>query len=170
MTTIDNNIENLSNELENLSNVISPLEKQITQKQLKQEELKKQIIKNNKQADDLQNKYNYDLEQKPLIENEILTLTTDLSQLIENSKASATGKTITLTNAEDQEVYSIQVNGSFAQAEIPSLTNPQDIQKIEGNINISATNNSEENSILYALENNFIGENDYLLNGTLYQQ
>lgn len=170
LTTIDNDIENLSNELENLSNTISPLEKQITQKQLKQEELKKQIIKNNKQADDLQDKYDYDLEQKPLIENKILTLTTDLYQLIENSKASATGKTISLTDAEDQEVYSIQVNGSFTQAETPSLINPQDIQKIEGNISISATNNFEENSILYALEDNFVGENDYLLNGTLHQQ
>lgn len=170
LMSTEESIEDLSKELSKLSEKISPLENQISQKQLQQEQLKKQIIKNNNQADILQNQYDYDLEQKPVIEANVNSLTQELNLLVESSKSSSTGREISLTNSDDQEVYSIQVNGKFIQKENPSLNNPQDIQKIEGNITISAINNQEENSILYALEKNFIGENEYLLNGVLHKK
>jgi PPE-repeat protein len=120
----------------------------------------------------LQDKYDYDLEKKPIIEENLANAEQELNQLIENSKKTATGEIITLTNSDDKEVYSIKINGFFNQAETPSLTNPQEVKTLESNFTISATgDNNQENSIIYALsKGNFLGKNNILLNGTLTQK
>lgn len=172
LTTIEDNIETISEELEPLATEISNLEKEIVQKQERQETLKVQIAKNNQQADTLQDKYDYDLEKKPIIEENLAAAEQELSQLIENSKKTATGEVITLTNSDDKEVYLIKINGFFNQAETPSLTNPQEVETLENNFTISATgDNNQENSVIYAFsKDNFLGGNDILLNGTFAQK
>ena len=143
----DDTIRNLQNSLVEVNNTITPIEQNIA----------------------LQDQYDKDLEQKPIIEAEIANLNNELTELIDLNKATVNGELIDVTNAENANILSIKVYGKTTQRAIPSMTRPIQVFPLTNSISITAsTRTGLENTLYYYLGNgNFALADDYIKDGIL---
>lgn len=165
----DSTIRNLQNSLVEVNNTITPIEQNIAKTTNEKNEAERQKQRNLDEADALQDQYDEDLEQKPIIEAEIASLNNELTELIDLNKATVNGELINVTNAENANILSIKVNGKTTQRAIPSMTRPIQVFPLTGSISITAsTRTGLENTLYYYLGNGkFALADDYIKDGIL---
>ena len=152
-----------------MNNTITPIEQNIAKTTNEKNEAERQKQRNLDEADALQDQYDEDLEQKPIVEAEIADLNDELAELIDLNKATVNGELIDVTNAENANILSIKVYGKTTQRATPSMTRPIQVFPLTGSISITAsTRTGLENTLYYYLGNgNFALANDYIENGIL---
>ena len=165
----DDTIRNLQNSLVEVNNTITPIEQNIAKTTNEKNEAERQKQRNLDEADALQDQYDEDLEQKPIIEAEIANLNNELTELIDLNKATVNGELINVTNAENANILSIKVYGKTTQRAIPSMTRPIQVFPLTNSISITAsTRTGLENTLYYYLGNgNFALADDYIKDGIL---
>lgn len=165
----DGTIRNLQNSLVEVNNTITPIEQNIAKTTNGKNEAERQKQRNLDEADTLQDQYDEDLAQKPIIEAEIASLNDELTELINLNKATVNGELINVTNAENANILSIKVYGKTTQRAIPSMTRPIQVFPLTGSISITAsTRTGLENTLYYYLGNgNFALADDYIKDGIL---
>lgn len=165
----DGTISNLQNSLVEVNNTITPIEQNIAKTTNEKNEAERQKQRNLDEADALQDQYDEDLAQKPIIEAEIASLNNELTELINLNKATVNGELINVTNAENANILSIKVYGKTTQRAIPSMTRPIQVFPLTGGISITAsTRTGLENTLYYYLGNgNFALADDYIKDGIL---
>ena len=165
----DGTIRNLQNSLVEVNNTITPIEQNIAKTTNEKNEAERQKQRNLDEADVLQDQYDEDLEQKPIVEAEIASLNDELTELINLNKATVNGELINITNAENANILSIKVYGKTTQRAIPSMTRPIQVFPLTGGISITAsTRTGLENTLYYYLGNgNFALADDYIKDGIL---
>lgn len=165
----DGTIRNLQNSLVEVNNTITPIEQNIAKTTNEKNEAERQKQRNLDEADTLQDQYDEDLEQKPIVEAEIASLNNELTELIDLNKATVNGELINVTNAENANILSIKVYGKTTQRTIPSMTRPIQVFPLTGGISITAsTRTGLENTLYYYLGNgNFALADDYIKDGIL---
>ena len=165
----DGTIHNLQNSLVEVNNTITPIEQNIAKTTNEKNEAERQKQRNINEADALQDQYDKDLEQKPIIEAEIANLNNELTELIDLNKATVNGELINVTNAENANILSIKVYGKTTQRAIPSMTRPIQVFPLTNSISITAsTRTGLENTLYYYLGNgNFALADDYIKDGIL---
>lgn len=165
----DGTIRNLQNSLVEVNNTITPIEQNIAKTTNEKNEAERQKQRNLDEADTLQNQYDEDLEQKPIIEAEIANLNNELTELIDLNKATVNGELINVTNAENANILSIKVYGKTTQRAIPSMTRPIQVFPLTNSISITAsTRTGLENTLYYYLGNGkFALADDYIKDGIL---
>ena len=165
----DGTIRNLQNSLVEVNNTITPIEQNIAKTTNEKNEAERQKQRNLNEADALQDQYDEDLEQKPIVEAEITNLNNELTELINLNKATVNGELINVINAENANILSIKVYGKTTQRAIPSMTRPIQVFPLTGGISITAsTRTGLENTLYYYLGNgNFALANDYIKDGIL---
>lgn len=165
----DSTIRNLQNSLVEVNNTITPIEQNIAKTTNEKNEAERQKQRNLNEADALQDQYDEDLEQKPIVEAEIASLNNELTELIDLNKATVNGELINVTNAENANILSIKVYGKTTQRAIPLMTRPIQVFPLTGGISITAsTRTGLENTLYYYLGNgNFALANDYIKDGIL---
>lgn len=165
----DGTIRNLQNSLVEVNNTITPIEQNIAKTINEKNEAERQKQRNLDEADTLQDQYDEDLAQKPIVEAEIANLNNELTELINLNKATVNGELINVTNAENANILSIKVYGKTTQRAIPSMTRPIQVFPLTGSISITAsTRTGLENTLYYYLGNgNFALANDYIKDGIL---
>lgn len=165
----DSTIRRLQNSLVEVSNTITPIEQNIAKTTNEKNEAERQKQRNLDEADALQNQYDEDLEQKPIIEAGIASLNNELTELIDLNKATVNGELIDVTNAENANILSIKVYGKTTQRAIPSMTRPIQVFPLTNSISITAsTRTGLENTLYYYLGNgNFALADDYIKDGIL---
>ena len=165
----DDTIRNLQNSLVEVNNTITPIEQNIAKTTNEKNEAERQKQRNLDEADALQDQYDEDLEQKPIIEAEIVNLNNELTELIDLNKATVNGELINITNAENANILSIKVYGKTIQRAIPSMTRPIQVFPLTNSISITAsTRTGLENTLYYYLGNgNFALADDYIKDGIL---
>ena len=165
----DDTIRNLQNSLVEVNNTITPIEQNIAKTTNEKNEAERQKQRNLDEADALQDQYDKDLEQKPIIEAEIANLNNELTELIDLNKATVNGELINVTNAENANILSIKVYGKTTQRAIPSMTRPIQVFPLTNSISITAsTRTGLENTLYYYLGNgNFALADDYIKDGIL---
>ena len=162
-------IRSLQNSLVEVNNMIIPIEQNIAKTTNEKNEAERQKQRNLDEADALQDQYDKDLEQKPIIEAEIANLNNELTELIDLNKATVNGELINVTNAENANILSIKVYGKTTQRAIPSITRPIQVFPLTNSISITAsTRTGLENTLYYYLGNgNFALADDYIKDGIL---
>ena len=165
----DSTIRNLQNSLVEVNNTITPIEQNIAKTTNEKKEAERQKQRNLDEADALQDQYDKDLEQKPIVEAEIANLNNELTELIDLNKATINGELIDVTNAENANILSIKVYGKTTQRAIPSMTRPIQVFPLTNSISITAsTRTGLENTLYYYLGNgNFALADDYIKDGIL---
>lgn len=165
----DGTIRNLQNSLVEVNNIITPIEQNIAKTTNEKNEAERQKQRNLDEADTLQDQYDEDLAQKPIVEAKIASLNDELTELINLNKATVNGELINVTNAENANILSIKVYGKTTQRAIPSMTRPIQVFPLTGGISITAsTRTGLENTLYYYLGNgNFALANDYIKDGIL---
>ena len=165
----DGTIRSLQNSLVEVNNTITPIEQNIAKTTNEKNEAERQKQRNLGEADALQDQYDEDLEQKPIIEAEIANLNNELTELIDLNKATVNGELINVTNAENANILSIKVYGKTIQRAIPSMTRPIQVFPLTNSISITAsTRTGLENTLYYYLGNgNFALADDYIKDGIL---
>ena len=165
----DSTIRNLQNSLVEVNNTITPIEQNIAKTTNEKNEAERQKQRNLDEADALQDQYDKDLEQKPIVEAEIANLNNELTELIDLNKATINGELIDVTNAENANILSIKVYGKTTQRAIPSMTRPIQVFPLTNSISITAsTRTGLENTLYYYLGNgNFALADDYIKDGIL---
>ena len=165
----DGTIRSLQNSLVEVNNTITPIEQNIAKTTNEKNEAERQKQRNLDEADALQDQYDEDLEQKPIIEAEIVNLNNELTELIDLNKATVNGELINITNAENANILSIKVYGKTIQRAIPSMTRPIQVFPLTNSISITAsTRTGLENTLYYYLGNgNFALADDYIKDGIL---
>lgn len=165
----DGTIRNLQNSLVEVNNTITPIEQNIAKTTNEKNEAERQKQRNLDEADALQDQYDEDLEQKPIIEAEIANLNNELTELIDLNKATVNGELINITNAENANILSIKVYGKTTQRAIPSMTRPIQVFPLTNSISITAsTRTGLENTLYYYLGNGkFALADDYIKDGIL---
>lgn len=165
----DGTIHNLQNSLVEVNNTITPIEQNIAKTTNEKNEAERQKQRNLDEADALQDQYDEDLVQKPIVEAKIASLNDDLTELINLNKATVNGELINVTNAENANILSIKVYGKTTQRAIPSMTRPIQVFPLTGGISITAsTRTGLENTLYYYLGNgNFALADDYIKDGIL---
>ena len=165
----DDTIRNLQNSLVEVNNTITPIEQNIAKTTNEKKEAERQKQRNLDEADALQDQYDKDLEQKPIVEAEIANLNNELTELIDLNKATINGELIDVTNAENANILSIKVYGKTTQRAIPSMTRPIQVFPLTNSISITAsTRTGLENTLYYYLGNgNFALADDYIKDGIL---
>ena len=165
----DGTIRNLQNSLIEVNNTITPIEQNIAKTTNEKNEAERQKQRNLNEADALQDQYDEDLEQKPIVEAEIANLNNELTELINLNKATVNGELINVTNAENANILSIKVYGKTTQRAIPSMTRPIQVFPLTNSISITAsTRTGLENTLYYYLGNgNFALADDYIKDGIL---
>lgn len=165
----DGTIRNLQNSLVEVNNTITPIEQNIAKTTNEKNEAERQKQRNLDEADALQDQYDEDLAQKPIVEAKIASLNDELTELINLNKATVNGELINVTNAENANILSIKVYGKTTQRAIPSMTRPIQVFPLTGGISITAsTRTGLENTLYYYLGNgNFALANDYIKDGIL---
>ena len=165
----DGTIRSLQNSLVEVNNTITPIEQNIAKTTNEKNEAERQKQRNLGEADALQDQYDEDLEQKPIIEAEIVNLNNELTELIDLNKAIVNGELINVTNAENANILSIKVYGKTIQRAIPSMTRPIQVFPLTNSISITAsTRTGLENTLYYYLGNgNFALADDYIKDGIL---
>ena len=165
----DGTIHNLQNSLVEVNNTITPIEQNIAKTTNEKNEAERQKQRNLDEADALQDQYDEDLEQKPIIEAEIAKLNNELTELIDLNKATVNGELINVTNAENANILSIKVYGKTTQRAIPSMTRPIQVFPLTNSISITASTRAGlENTLYYYLGNgNFALADDYIKDGIL---
>lgn len=165
----DGTIRNLQNSLVEVNNTITPIEQNIAKTTNEKNETERQKQRNLDEADALQDQYDEDLEQKPIVEAEIANLNNELTELINLNKATVNGELINVTNAENANILSIKVYGKTIQRAIPSMTRPIQVFPLTNSISITAsTRTGLENTLYYYLGNgNFALADDYIKDGIL---
>ena len=165
----DGTIRSLQNSLVEVNNTITPIEQNIAKTTNEKNEAERQKQRNLDEADALQDQYDEDLEQKPIIEAEIVNLNNELTELIDLNKATVNGELINVTNAENANILSIKVYGKTTQRAIPSMTRPIQVFPLTNSISITAsTRTGLENTLYYYLGNgNFALADDYIKDGIL---
>ena len=165
----DGTIRNLQNSLVEVNNTITPIEQNIAKTTNEKNEAERQKQRNLNEADALQDQYDEDLEQKPIVEAEIANLNNELTELINLNKATVNGELINVTNAENANILSIKVYGKTTQRAIPSMTRPIQVFPLTNSISITAsTRTGLENTLYYYLGNgNFALADDYIKDGIL---
>ena len=162
-------IRSLQNSLVEVNNTITPIEQNIAKTTNEKNEAERQKQRNLNEADALQDQYDENLEQKPIIETEIANLNNELTELIDLNKATVNGELIDVTNAENANILSIKVYGKTTQRAIPSMTRPIQVFPLTNSISITAsTRTGLENTLYYYLGNgNFALTDDYIKDGIL---
>ena len=162
-------IRSLQNSLVEVNNTITPIEQNIAKTTNEKNEAERQKQRNLDEADALQDQYDEDLEQKPIVEAEIANLNNELTELIDLNKATVNGELINITNAENSNILSIKVYGKTTQRAIPSMTRPIQVFPLTNSISITAsTRTGLENTLYYYLGNgNFALADDYIKDGIL---
>jgi hypothetical protein len=152
-----------------VNNTITPIEQNIAKTTNEKNEAERQKQRNLDEADALQDQYDEDLEQKPIVEAEIADLNDELAELIDLNKATVNGELIDVTNAENANILSIKVYGKTIQRATPSMTRPIQVFPLTGSISITAsTRTGLENTLYYYLGNgNFALADDYIEDGIL---
>ena len=165
----DSTIRNLQNSLVEVNNTITPIEQNIAKTTNEKNEAERQKQRNLDEADTLQDQYDEDLAQKPIVEAEIASLSNELTELINLNKATVNGELINVTNAENANILSIKVYGKTTQRAIPLMTRPIQVFPLTGGISITAsTRTGLENTLYYYLGNgNFALADDYIKDGIL---
>ena len=165
----DDTINSLQNSLVEVNNTITPIEQNIAKTTNEKNEAERQKQRNLDEADALQDQYDEDLEQKPIVEAEIADLNDELAELIDLNKATVNGELIDVTNAENANILSIKVYGKTTQRAIPSMTRPIQVFPLTGSVSITAsTRTGLENTLYYYLGNgNFALADDYIKDGIL---
>lgn len=165
----DDAIRSLQNSLVEVNNTITPIEQNIAKTTNEKNEAERQKQRNLDEADALQDQYDEDLKQKPIVEAEIANLNNELTELINLNKATVNGELINVTNAENANILSIKVYGKTTQRAIPSMTRPIQVFPLTDSISITAsTRTGLENTLYYYLENgNFALADDYIKDGIL---
>ena len=165
----DGTIRSLQNSLVEVNNTITPIEQNIAKTTNEKNEAERQKQRNLGEADALQDQYDEDLEQKPIIEAEIVNLNNELTELIDLNKATVNGELINVTNAENANILSIKVYGKTIQRAIPSMTKPIQVFPLTNSISITASARTGlENTLYYYLGNgNFALADDYIKDGIL---
>lgn len=162
-------IRSLQNSLVEVNNTITPIEQNIAKTTNEKNEAERQKQRNLDEADALQDQYDEDLKQKPIVEAEIANLNNELTELINLNKATVNGELINVTNAENANILSIKVYGKTTQRAIPSMTRPIQVFPLTGSISITAsTRTGLENTLYYYLDNGkFALADDYIKDGIL---
>lgn len=162
-------IRSLQNSLVEVNNMITPIEQNIAKTTNEKNESERQKQRNLDEADALQDQYDEDLKQKPIVEAEIANLNNELTELIDLNKATVNGELINVTNAENANILSIKVYGKTTQRAIPSMTRPIQVFPLTNSISITAsTRTGLENTLYYYLGNgNFALADDYIKDGIL---
>lgn len=162
-------IRSLQNSLVEVNNTITPIEQNIAKTTNEKNEAKRQKQRNLDEADALQDQYDEDLEQKPIVEAEIANLNNELTELIDLNKTTVNGELINVTNAENANILSIKVYGKTTQRAIPSMTRPIQVFPLTNSISITAsTRTGLENTLYYYLgSGNFALADDYIKDGIL---
>ena len=165
----DDTISSLQNSLVEVNNTITPIEQNIAKTTNEKNEAERQKQRNLDEADALQDQYDEDLEQKPIVEAEIADLNDELAELIDLNKATVNGELIDVTNAENANILSIKVYGKTTQRTTPSMTRPIQVFPLTGSISITAsTRTGLENTLYYYLgSGNFALADDYIEDGIL---
>lgn len=165
----DGTIRNLQNSLVEVNNTITPIEQNIAKTTNEKNETERQKQRNLDEADALQDQYDEDLEQKPIVEAEITSLNNELTELIDLNKATVNGELINVTNAENANILSIKVYGKTTQRATPSMTRPIQVFPLTNSISITAsTRTGLENTLYYYLGNGkFALADDYIKDGIL---
>ena len=165
----DSTIRSLQNSLVEVNNTITPIEQNIAKTTNEKNEAERQKQRNLDEADALQDQYDEDLEQKPIVEAEIANLNNELTKLIDLNKATVNGELINVTNAENANILSIKVYGKTTQRAIPSMIRPIQVFPLTNSISITAsTRTGLENTLYYYLGNrNFALADDYIKDGIL---
>lgn len=165
----DGTIHSLQNSLVEVNNTITPIEQNIAKTTNEKKEAERQKQRNLDEADALQDQYDEDLKQKPIVEAEIANLNNELTELINLNKATVNGELINVTNAENANILSIKVYGKTTQRAIPSMTRPIQVFPLTGSISITAsTRTGLENTLYYYLDNGkFALADDYIKDGIL---
>ena len=165
----DGTIHSLQNSLVEVNNTITPIEQNIAKTTNEKKEAERQKQRNLDEADALQDQYDEDLKQKPIVEAEIANLNNELTELINLNKATVNGELINVTNAENANILSIKVYGKTTQRAIPSMTRPIQVFPLTGSISITAsTRTGLENTLYYYLgSGNFALADDYIKDGIL---
>ena len=165
----DDTISSLQNSLVEVNNTITPIEQNIAKTTNEKNEAERQKQRNLDEADALQDQYDEDLEQKPIVEAEIADLNDELAELIDLNKATVNGELIDVTNAENANILSIKVYGKTTQRATPSMTRPIQVFPLTGSISITAsTRTGLENTLYYYLgSGNFALADDYIEDGIL---
>ena len=165
----DDAICSLQNSLVEVNNTITPIEQNIAKTTNEKNEAERQKQRNLDEADALQDQYDKDLEQKPIVEAEIANLNNELTELIDLNKATVNGELINVTNAENANILSIKVYGKTTQRAIPSMTRPIQVFPLTNSISITAsTRTGLENTLYYYLGNGkFALADDYIKDGIL---
>ena len=165
----DGTISSLQNSLVEVNNTITPIEQNIAKTTNEKNEAERQKQRNLDEADALQDQYDEDLEQKPIVEAEIADLNDELAELIDLNKATVNGELIDVTNAENANILSIKVYGKTTQRATPSMTRPIQVFPLTGSISITAsTRTGLENTLYYYLgSGNFALADDYIEDGIL---
>ena len=166
----DSTLNNLQYSLNEITEQITPIEENIvktTKDKINAERLKE---KNEDEADALQDQYEYDLDQKPIAEQEVATAEATLEELIEMNQATVSGELIEVNNADNADILSIKVYGKTVQRATPSMNRPIKVFPLTGNISITAsTRNGLENTLYYYFNDNrfFALAEDYIQDGIL---
>lgn len=165
----DGTIRNLQNSLVEVNNTITPIEQNIAKTTNEKNEAERQKQRNLDEADTLQDQYDEDLKQKPIVEAEIANLNNELTELINLNKATVNGELINVINAENANILSIKVYGKTTQRAIPSMTRPIQVFPLTNSISITAsTRTGLENTLYYYLgSGNFALADDYIKDGIL---
>ena len=165
----DGTIHSLQNSLVEVNNTITPIEQNIAKTTNEKKEAERQKQRNLDEADALQDQYDEDLKQKPIVEAEIANLNNELTELINLNKATVNGELINVTNAENANILSIKVYGKTTQRAIPSMTRPIQVFPLTNSISITAsTRTGLENTLYYYLgSGNFALADDYIKDGIL---
>lgn len=165
----DDAIRSLQNSLVEINNTITPIEQNIAKTTNEKNEAERQKQRNLNEADALQDQYDEDLKQKPIVEAEIANLNNELTELINLNKATVNGELINVTNAENANILSIKVYGKTTQRAIPSMTRPIQVFPLTDSISITAsTRTGLENTLYYYLGNGkFALADDYIKDGIL---
>lgn len=165
----DGTIHSLQNSLVEVNNTITPIEQNVAKTTNEKKEAERQKQRNLDEADALQDQYDEDLKQKPIVEAEIANLNNELTELINLNKATVNGELINVTNAENANILSIKVYGKTTQRAIPSMTRPIQVFPLTGSISITAsTRTGLENTLYYYLDNGkFALADDYIKDGIL---
>lgn len=165
----DDTINSLQNSLVEVNNTITPIEQNIAKTTNEKNEAERQKQRNLDEADALQDQYDEDLVQKPLIEAEIADLQDELDELTDLNKATVSGNLIDVTNADNADILSIKVYGKTTQRAVPSMTRPIQIFPLTGSVSITAsTRTGLENTLYYYLDNgNYALADDYIEDGIL---
>lgn len=149
---------------------MAPIEENIVKTTKDKTDAERLKDKNEDEADALQDQYEYDLEQKPIVEQEVATAEATLEELIEMNQATVSGELIEVNNADNADILSIKVYGKTVQRATPSMDRPVKVFPLTGNISITAsTRNGLENTLYYYFNDNgfFALAEDYIQDGIL---